>query len=461
MCLTINILLLLLSTIPLDIIPISSSRQYTAQNWKLYWYLLVCCCSKIVMVFVCSSSPIHPRGECVDADAHISWWRASVGLKGQYIQSLDEGCQNQTSLPYTIHVNWWDANIRNRFERRYLYCNTIVINILITKLFVLTTSRMSASAQLYAAQIDTYRIGGPILIGVGTISCLLNLMVFTKNTLRKNPCAIYFIILNLINLCFFYMSFLFSVLGAGYNSSPTNTNSFLCRLQYYVSLVLGCWQSSCLVLAAIDRTLFTSPNVRTRQRSTCRLVAVCTSSLGTFWLIANIHVWFYVTIVQIGPDSYTCYYRPGLYSIVMSFYAAILNGLLPPLLLTIFGCWTVRNIRGIRGSAVHSRTTHISTAAVQRPFAFHSKDRQLIRILLVDITAFIICKFPVATMLFYQQLTQYNEKPFDQQLIEQSVLQLTFFWYFINNGIGCFTNIAISKTYRAELKRILLACSPQ
>lgn len=314
---------------------------------------------------------------------------------------------------------------------------------------------MSVANSLYAIQIEIFRIGGPILIGIGTISCLLNLMVFSKSTLRKNPCAIYFIILNIINFLYFYLGLTFTVLAVGYSIDPSTTNLIFCRFRYYMAFVLACWQSSCLVLAAIDRTLFTSPNVRIRQRSTCRLVAICSLSIGFFWLLVNIHAWFFTEILQFGPGYFVCFYQAGLYNIIMSYYAAIINGMLPPILLTIFGWLTIRNIQKIRGPAVHSRTTDRSTTGVNRPYTIQSKDRQLIRILLVDISTFILCKFPVAIMFIYQQITQYAEKSSDQQVIEQCILQLTFFWYFVNNGIGCFTNLFISKTYRSELKDLL------
>ena len=71
---------------------------------------------------------------------------------------------------------------------------------------------MSTSALLYSIQRNVFRIGGPILIAVGSVSCILNLMVFTKDTLRKNPCAICFIGVNIINFLYFYLGLLLTVL---------------------------------------------------------------------------------------------------------------------------------------------------------------------------------------------------------------------------------------------------------
>ena len=52
-------------------------------------------------------------------------------------------------------------------------------------------------ASLQLAQQQLYTFGGPILMGVGTVSCIISLIVFTKKNLRKNPCSIYFMAFNI------------------------------------------------------------------------------------------------------------------------------------------------------------------------------------------------------------------------------------------------------------------------
>ncbi|CAF4096288.1 unnamed protein product, partial [Adineta steineri] len=113
-------------------------------------------------------------------------------------------------------------------------------------------------------------------------------------------------------------------------------------------------------------------------------------------------------------------------------------------------------IRTVNRVRPETNSIGIRNITVIRPVIVRSKDQQLVRMLSVNIIAFIICKFPSTLVLIYQQITQYEEKSSDQQLIEQLILQLTFFWYFIDNGIDCYTNILVSKTFRTELKRIFV-----
>ncbi|CAF1090810.1 unnamed protein product [Adineta steineri] len=313
---------------------------------------------------------------------------------------------------------------------------------------------MSSAATLYNIQQQILRIGGPLLIVIGTISCLMNLMVFTKNTLRKNPCTICFIAVNIINLLYFYFGLLPTILSSGYNIDPSINNIVLCRLRYYFAYVFACWLSSCIILAAIDRTFITSPNANTRRFSTRRLITISMICISIFWLLFMSHALIFTEIVQFAPGYFVCYYQPGLYTTLMSYQSISIMGVIPPLLMAIFGLWTVRNIRRVQRPAQHSRAVDTGVIVIGQLHALHSKDQQLIRMLLVDIISFIICKFPATIMPIYSQITQYNAKSAEQQIIEQSIIQLTFLWYFVDNSISCYTNILVSKTFRAELKRI-------
>ncbi|CAF1059070.1 unnamed protein product [Adineta steineri] len=259
-------------------------------------------------------------------------------------------------------------------------------------------------------------------------------MVFSKSTLRKNPCTICLIAVNLINFVYFYLGVLLATLGTGYNIDPSTTNIYFCRFRFYISSVLGCLQSSYIVLASIDRTLITSPNAGTRQRSTRRLIIISMIGISLFWMIFESHALIFTEILELGP----------------------VNGILPTLLMIIFGCWTVKNIRTVSRVRPEINSIGIKNITVIRPVIVRPKDQQLVRMLSVNIIAFIICKFPSTLVLIYEQITRYEEKPSDQQLIEQLILQLTFFWYFVDNGIDCYTNILVSKTFRTELKRIFV-----
>ncbi|CAM2729409.1 unnamed protein product [Rotaria socialis] len=68
---------------------------------------------------------------------------------------------------------------------------------------------------------NVYRIGGPILIMLGTISCLLSYIIFQQKNLHKNPSTIYVFSFNWCNLLFIYTTLLATTLDTGYNIHAT------------------------------------------------------------------------------------------------------------------------------------------------------------------------------------------------------------------------------------------------
>ncbi|UJR19519.1 hypothetical protein I4U23_022649 [Adineta vaga] len=182
---------------------------------------------------------------------------------------------------------------------------------------------MSTSAFLYSFQENLFKYGGHILIAIGTISSILNLIVFTQNTLRKNPCTICFITFNSVNLVYFYLGLLLVVLGYGYGIDSSATNIAFCRFRYYIGFLFASWESSCLILASIDRTLATSPNASTRKLSTRRLIIIIIIIICLFWAIFHVHALIHMQILQYGPNYFICYYELGAYTTFVTYYSLL------------------------------------------------------------------------------------------------------------------------------------------
>ncbi|CAF1097085.1 unnamed protein product [Adineta steineri] len=315
---------------------------------------------------------------------------------------------------------------------------------------------MSIATLLSSIQ-QLFRIGGPILLFIGITSCILNLLVLRRISLRKSPCTICLVAVNIVNLAYLFFGFLFAVFLVGYNSDPSTSSIIFCRFRNYMSFILTCCEPSCLILASIDRVLVTSPNAGTRRRSTRRLTIISMIGICSFWAIFHIHTLIFIQIVQYGTNYFVCIYQPGAYTTFISYYSLVVTGCLPPTLMAIFGCWTVKNIRQVRRVRHNASTrTTATVVVVGGAHTLQSKDQQLIRMLFIEILSYIICKYPGTLMLIYQQITQYDIKSDERRQIEQAIQELTAFLYFVENSIGCYTNMIASKTFRTELKRILI-----
>ncbi|UJR12249.1 hypothetical protein I4U23_016426 [Adineta vaga] len=317
---------------------------------------------------------------------------------------------------------------------------------------------MSLITLLNLIQTNFFRFGGPFLIIIGTISCTFNLIIFMKATLRKNPCSIYFIAVTISNFLLIYLHFFPLVTQVGYNYDPTAVYIVYCRIRLYAAYVFSSLGPFFLILASIDRTLITSRNAVIRRRSTCRLAITCIIALTLFFMIFHIHAFIYVEIIQIGPDLFLCYYQPGNYSVFVSYCSLVFNGTMIPLLMIVFGFWTIRNVGKIQSNVNPVVLSMSISTTMPRRQIIESKDRQLIKMLLVNISAYIILRFPFVMYILYQQITQYQSKSSDQLAIDYFVLNITYFLFMVVSTIDCYINLLVSKTFRSQLKDTFLNC---
>ena len=308
-------------------------------------------------------------------------------------------------------------------------------------------------------QRNLYRFGGPILMVIGAASCTLNLLVFTKKNLRKSPCSIYLVAFNISSLLLIFTSILFSTLSIGYGINPSSYNLIFCRFQFYTMVLFDVLGPSYLILASIDRVLFTSPNALTRQRSTRRLAFICIIIVTSFWILFHIHAFIFTNRLPIAPGFNMCYFLPGMHTILMGYYSLVIKGILVPLLMLIFGLWAVKNVRTVAHvTAVSIRPTN-ATATTRNVRIRHSKDRQLLRILLIDTTIYVIFILMINVVLMYQQFNNYLAKDPVEIQIQNFLLTCGVFSTYIPFCIGCYTNFLASKTFRSEIKKILLCKS--
>jgi hypothetical protein len=310
-------------------------------------------------------------------------------------------------------------------------------------------------AALSSAQYYLFRFACPIVIVLGSIGCIINLMVFTQKILRKNSCSIYFIAYNIANLIYIYAAPFYATLNVGYNIDASIQSLVLCRLRLYTTILFNCLISFYLVLASIDRVLITSSNARTRQRSNLRMAYTCVIGGTIFWALFHSHVLFLTNIIQTLPNVFLCYSNPGVYRIFLSYYSLI-KELLTLTLLTICGLWSIKNIRNsarrIGGATDAPASTTVGTNTAH---STSSKDRQLAFMLLMDTMIYGLFFSTFAIFLLYQQITQYYVKSLVQIQIESIVRNLAQFVAAIPVSTSFYTNLIASKTFRNEVKKVL------
>jgi hypothetical protein len=307
---------------------------------------------------------------------------------------------------------------------------------------------------MQSAQLYLFRYGCPILMLIGIVSCIMNLSVFTQKNLRKNPCSIYFIAYNVANFVFICSLLLPMTLEVGYSIDLSAHNLSLCHLRLYISILFDCLSPFYLILASIDRILITSPNALTRRKSTLRLAYICIASGTLFWALFHIHALIFGTILQLGPIYFVCYYQLGVYFSFMGYYSVIKETVALALMI-ICGLWAIKNVRRMGRVGVVTELSLSRTVVETNSRSTSSKDRQLVLILLMDITIYGLFSFLYAIFLMYQIITANHIKSLQQQAIEGVITNLCLFSLGVPFCTSFYANLIISKTFRKELKKVL------
>lgn len=300
-------------------------------------------------------------------------------------------------------------------------------------------------------QTNLYRIGGPILFILGTISCLLSYAILKKKNIRNNTCTIYFFSFNLSNLLLIYTSLTISMLSAGYNISPSAYNPTFCRFQIFTFTLFDCLSGFYLILASMDRMFITSLKINTRRRSNNTLALKCIISGTIFLVIFSFHSFIFAQIIELMPNNFACFVKPGIYVIFLSQYSLI-KGIAMPSLLILFGSIALKNIRASRrisgALAVTTEGNHVYTPS--------AKDRKFILVIFLNTIAHIIFGLPMSIFLVYTQITQYEKKSDRQKLLELYIRTLVSFSLYFRACLCGYINLIISKSMRQQIINVVL-----
>ena len=248
---------------------------------------------------------------------------------------------------------------------------------------------------------------------LGFFGNIFNICTFTQPSLIKNPCSIYFISASVANLLVLLFGLIVRSLVDGFGIDLISHSLAFCRIRYFMlhcSMSLSSWFT---ILAGIDRYCISSRHARRRQisnrRFACRSVAVATG-LG---VVLYSHVFGLFTIEQLKSGPY-CYAQTGTYRIFYDFLYFACYSFTPPLLMIVVGLGTVNNIHRMR-QQVHSTDGGCRV---------RKRDRQLIRMLLIQIVCTVILTLPIAVQKLYAVFTQQAVKGALQTAVENFITQV-------------------------------------
>jgi hypothetical protein len=148
------------------------------------------------------------------------------------------------------------------------------------------------------------------------------------------------------------------------------------------------------------------------------------------------HLIYYDIQISLNGTIRICSYPSGPYSTFLSFYSILINGLSMPLLMTIFGLLTLRNLKHYRNQ-IHNNDINI----LQR--RRRKEEWLILRMILIQLIVTVILTLPTTIYLFYNGLTQYIQKSLMRMFIENYIYNISTLLQYINAAVSEFLSTRI------------------
>ncbi|CAF1181000.1 unnamed protein product [Adineta ricciae] len=281
---------------------------------------------------------------------------------------------------------------------------------------------------------------------LGNIGNLLSIWIFMKKSWRKNVCVLYFKVSLVISTCYLNSAILGAISNFGFQVYLQNSSVIICKIHYYVSILLSVLAPTILLLASIDRLLISSQNVDTRLYSSKRLAYFSISVGITFWSLFFIHILVKIDIHQISPMEFVCsYISPKWYYDFVTYSLGVIN-VIVCLLMIILCLFAFKNVQRIRAAP---QGKHAEIRSMTK------KDFQVLRCLFVQDVIYIFFSMVVIIYYVYAAITTDRQRTALGLAIVNFVDKFVTFLFNITYSTYFFVFVAVSRAFRMELKRLI------
>jgi hypothetical protein len=284
---------------------------------------------------------------------------------------------------------------------------------------------------------------------IGNIGSILNSFIFGQESLRKSPCAMYFIASNISQFFIFNFALLTRIFLFGFNVQTVYADIWYCKFRNYFFYVFLAAARYYTILASVDRYFASSRDALRRQWSSTKIARKFIIGNILFWCVIYIQV---IVFYRTYPNN--CLPEKGSYGMFFSIYILIDNGILPLVFMSVFGILTYKNVQGIKHRV---RPMAISMEANQSSQVNRTtrKDTHLLKMLFNQILVYIIFNTFNPCFLLYQTLTINVSKSPLKLEVEVMLNNMSYFLIYIGFSLTFFTNILSSSLFRHEFIRLI------
>ncbi|CAF1339289.1 unnamed protein product [Adineta steineri] len=287
----------------------------------------------------------------------------------------------------------------------------------------------------------------------GAIGLTLNILVFRRPGLRREPCAVYFFWSTCYSLLVVFVIMPIRILSDGYNIDISAYNIVICKTEvflFHVIRTISCWL---IVLASIDRYFNSSTKAQIRRMSSLKVARIATASISILIIIlySPLIIYYDITYSTNGSGNIVpkCNSREGIHRSFDVFWFLILYSLLPSLLMVLFSFLTITNLRRHRQIVPRDPGNNL---VVRRT------DTQFLRMLIAQVFVIIVSTLPFCIVQIYGWYTANLAKNVLRLAVENLIYRVTgTIPYFAH--ISSFYMYTLTRTiFREELFKIIKRC---
>ncbi|CAF0861326.1 unnamed protein product [Adineta steineri] len=294
--------------------------------------------------------------------------------------------------------------------------------------------------QQYLSQygITTYLI-------LGSIGLFLNIAYFTQPAYRDKSFSLYIVTMSICGLLGLHISTV-PIIYALYNPDPLTYNAFFCAIQFYLRHSFNELMRTFFVLACADRYASSSTQAKIRRFSQYKVAIRVIPSVLLFWFIVSI----FPTVMR-TLDKGVCDARSRVIHTVYAIYILLSLGIFPLTGSSVFAILLIKNMKSIR------QRIHPTITLEPEPHNLRKRDRDMLRMLLVELVGYILTTIPNTVKQIYKSAAANVVKTKDRLAIENFTTYLgQIFLLYLINTLSFWVFLSASQTYRTELKNMLI-----
>jgi len=278
---------------------------------------------------------------------------------------------------------------------------------------------------------------------LGTIGNLLNLLVFTRPTLLRSSCTLYFIAASIDNILAIYIAVLYRLLLDGFSIDIGSLSTIVCKLRGYFGYIFLSLSPYFFILACFDRYCSSSALAKYRSwrnkttAKRCIIGAIILSSI----LYVHIAIFFEIRPVD---SSVTCYPQQGIYNLFWRIFYLIIYCFSPCICMGLLFLLTLINIRR-QSRQIRPNLTRIN-------HLYRHLDRNLIQMLFSQVLTQLICILPFAIINLLEIFIDSNTILF---IFFKKIFTIPLFAIY---ATSFYVYTMSSRFYRQEFMKLLPSC---